>query len=674
MASSQIFAMSLANYATLRMFLINHPDERKALDFVRKTVKPLSMIIGQPLVYLDGSIEDLPHVVSPLYVSLQNKRLDVFTYLLSLCTSTLVNQLLPTIDPKEVVFCYNTETLLHLACRSGQVEAIESLLARGASMDIQGCRVGTALHIAVEHIRLEVINILLDHGADIEARDGSGNTPLHVAVAWDVLDAVKRLLDRGADITATSYFGDNVYSIAITRCAITVLLYLCDRDASKMFLSESSHILTLPPPPPPLLILAAFTNRKQGMASLFNKLIMSPECPTQLKIDATLISASATVFSSRSVKRFKQALKMKKDLEGSGVQTTVPVNTTYDGQHEILSIEEWEAHRPQTHDYYIQSCIILERCVGSSHPLLYQHLAWYVFRCGYVPPMHLSFVNVLYQKCLRMLVNREELKLKCCENIPFDAKELINILRRASFISYSHVESVRLVLKGLEVFQKSRVKHKTCAFFQCDPTPSNDLARKLVHLTLKHIHRWISNANLCQRVSSGDAESRTALTQFRDLLNKFVSLSHSMLHSCGVLNVTWPKIEFKVEKFREALFFLLENLLETEAVSRVNMPDPITGVRPLHHFMDALGKKAAFLLLSHGAHLDVISRNHVTLFPGQFPASSLVGISSSTDNQLSSPIPLMCQCSHFFLKENIKYHRLNLPSRIKDYIALHERV
>ena len=84
-----------------------------------------------------------------------------------------------------------------------------------------------------------------------------------------------------------------------------------------------------------------------------------------------------------------------------------------------------------------------------------------------------------------------------------------------------------------------------------------------------------------------------------------------------------------------------------------------------------LGKKAAILLLSHGAHLDVASKTRPMLIPGQFPASGLVDGTSSTDTLLSSPLPLLCQCSHVILKKDINYRKLNLPSRVKDYIALH---
>jgi ankyrin repeat protein len=106
----------------------------------------------------------------------------------------------PSDDAGEII----TEAL-GWAARSGRIDAMEFLLARGADIDGEPYN-GTALHWAVASRQLDAAAWLLDHGANIDRRAGFGGTrgvtPLHVACAWSGSPACARLLiERGADAT-----------------------------------------------------------------------------------------------------------------------------------------------------------------------------------------------------------------------------------------------------------------------------------------------------------------------------------------------------------------------------------------------------------------------------------------------------------------------------------------
>jgi ankyrin repeat protein len=100
-----------------------------------------------------------------------------------------------------------SRTLLHLVTDwPGHVlEAgakIEALVAAGADVDARftGPHTETPLHWAASSDDLEALDALLDAGADIEADGGviGGGTPMADAVAFGQWKAARRLLERGA--------------------------------------------------------------------------------------------------------------------------------------------------------------------------------------------------------------------------------------------------------------------------------------------------------------------------------------------------------------------------------------------------------------------------------------------------------------------------------------------
>jgi ankyrin repeat protein len=95
------------------------------------------------------------------------------------------------------------ETVLMMAARSGNLEAVNGLLTRGGRHDARERRGQTALMWAAAEGHAAVVRRLIDAGADINATLDSGFTPLFFAVREGHIDVVRAFLQAGADVNAT---------------------------------------------------------------------------------------------------------------------------------------------------------------------------------------------------------------------------------------------------------------------------------------------------------------------------------------------------------------------------------------------------------------------------------------------------------------------------------------
>jgi ankyrin repeat protein len=108
----------------------------------------------------------------------------------------------PGDDPQEVI-----DEALSWAARGGRLEAMDRLVARGASVDAEVYR-GTALAWAAASGRTDAVRRLLALGADPDRRTGFGGpdhgdgaTALHLAAEGGRLEVIVALLEAGADPT-----------------------------------------------------------------------------------------------------------------------------------------------------------------------------------------------------------------------------------------------------------------------------------------------------------------------------------------------------------------------------------------------------------------------------------------------------------------------------------------
>jgi ankyrin repeat protein len=103
---------------------------------------------------------------------------------------------------------------LHSAAYAGQAQVVQILLQRGASMVSIDADKRTPLHRAVQEAHENVVRLLIAAGKDgLELRDVYGLTPLHLAVrvaSWDgkrMHDIIQALLSEGADPDVKSFSG-----------------------------------------------------------------------------------------------------------------------------------------------------------------------------------------------------------------------------------------------------------------------------------------------------------------------------------------------------------------------------------------------------------------------------------------------------------------------------------
>jgi len=129
------------------------------------------------------------------------------------------------------------ETVLMLASRSGNVEAVKALLARGAKHDARERHGQTALMWAAAEGNTAVVLALMEAGADIKATLDSGFSPFFLAVREGRLDTVRAFLAAGIDVNATVPRPENA-----PRSAAGSYIRPVDRGTSPLLLAvQNGH-------------------------------------------------------------------------------------------------------------------------------------------------------------------------------------------------------------------------------------------------------------------------------------------------------------------------------------------------------------------------------------------------------------------------------------------------
>ncbi|KAJ9263916.1 hypothetical protein DTO212C5_7334 [Paecilomyces variotii] len=131
---------------------------------------------------------------------------------------------------------------LEVAARRGNVTLVNTLLAKGAHIDVEDadCRdkghdnvcAYTALEIAAFWGHLAVVESLLDHGADVNAVRQTLGTPLQAALEGGHFDVAEFLLFRGAEIDKHWAKYGSCLQVFSERGHLETVRFLIDRNAN----------------------------------------------------------------------------------------------------------------------------------------------------------------------------------------------------------------------------------------------------------------------------------------------------------------------------------------------------------------------------------------------------------------------------------------------------------
>ena len=117
---------------------------------------------------------------------------------------------------------------LYYASFAGMIGSVKSILDKGANINAQGGRYGTALQVASKRGHHQVVQILLNRGADTNAQ---GDNALLKASIGGHEKVVQMLLDNGADVNAQGGHYGNALQAASIEGHIQVVQMLLDKGA-----------------------------------------------------------------------------------------------------------------------------------------------------------------------------------------------------------------------------------------------------------------------------------------------------------------------------------------------------------------------------------------------------------------------------------------------------------
>jgi hypothetical protein len=103
---------------------------------------------------------------------------------------------------------------LHQAIVEGDIDQVQSLLSKGADVNLKNRMSWTPLHTAARNHQKAIVELLISKGADVNAKNKANQTPLHFAVDRGQKDVIELLIAKGADVNAVGGRGDNALSLA----------------------------------------------------------------------------------------------------------------------------------------------------------------------------------------------------------------------------------------------------------------------------------------------------------------------------------------------------------------------------------------------------------------------------------------------------------------------------
>lgn len=160
-------------------------------------------------------------------------------------------------------------TVLHIAAKRNNVDAIKLLINNGAEVDSKDDYDRTPLYYAIDYSSdIDVIKFLIDKGADVNVKIFNNNMPLHIAAQRNNVEAVKLLISKGADINAKNNYFDT--PLEVTSRDNGEIITLLEKAALEQ--AKNSTVLTMEQMPTIESFLKEVTNsnRSNGIIDIRN--------------------------------------------------------------------------------------------------------------------------------------------------------------------------------------------------------------------------------------------------------------------------------------------------------------------------------------------------------------------------------------------------------------------
>jgi len=157
-------------------------------------------------------------------------------------TLTSILNLYPIfIETFMIDFHSEENTILFIASGIGNINIVETLLARGADLH-QANGIGfTPLFSAAYKGQVAVVMLLLDQGADVNSISNDGYSSLYFASQYGHIVVVSELLGRGANVNHATNFGISSLFIAVLDSQLSVVKLLLEHGADVNYVTNDGY-------------------------------------------------------------------------------------------------------------------------------------------------------------------------------------------------------------------------------------------------------------------------------------------------------------------------------------------------------------------------------------------------------------------------------------------------
>lgn len=541
---------------------------------------------------------------------------------------------------------YNVSPFL-AACSNDNIELLNYLANKGASIYHTAPKWGSPLCVAVEHGNLSVIQYLVDCYIDVNITNNKGFSPLILACKSrkrDNSDIIKLLLSKRANSHQKTVEGYTAMHYAACSDNIGHIEILISHGMSPMFAPADPMNPNYVPCPLYLCV-------RDGSINTMRYLMNHPFCPDVCKWEACLINWQNTPMDWEIL---KNGLKYLEASLIKPVYLQSEVTAVYGNRKEIST--KYEIDRLHTSfnnlESYYQRLLINERMFGVHNKILTMDVGFF-FNTG-----NNIEGNMILEHAMRLCLKKVELYL----DHPFynDSDEVLRLFNWTG----DEVRNVsKLIRKGAVIDMYSY-----CQFLKILLVKVQSYLTLNCLCSLEEILYFIINfcVVVCEKEN---IRAQNLLKEFiTDCLYQLdgSTMIHIFLKMCNDLYFQCTT------ELRHSKTLILQNLLKW-GHQAINHPDEQNkGNRPLHVCSgfepSAFKTTAVKMLLSNGAHLDAVNGLGLDFL-------NILNGDDELYNMLCSlylPHPLTCLAAQSIVMHCLPYTIISLPQHIVNFIALHD--